>query len=296
MARQKSNFTGVKQNPTSGKWIAYLNGEWVAQCKDQGKAETKLAAITGVKTEEIHDEEKITFGINERFDFIEKFVRMVARGVSNSLIVAGPGGLGKTHTVIETLEAMGKHELNIGDLEGDFIVVKGFSTAKALYRTLWENNGKIIIFDDTDAVIKDPIGSNIFKAALDSYDKRVISWNADFPEREELPNRFEFIGKVIFITNMSIDKIPQAIVSRSLKCDVSMTIAEKVERIETIIYSNDFMRNISMDVKHDTVIFIKEHAEKFTDLNIRSAMTIAKIRNEFDDADWSRIALYIALS
>jgi hypothetical protein len=57
-----------------------------------------------------------------------------------------------------------------------FTQIKGFSTAKNMFRTLYENNGSTIIFDDCDSILKDAIAINILKAALDSYDKRVITW------------------------------------------------------------------------------------------------------------------------
>jgi hypothetical protein len=294
----KEKMTGVKFDTKNNVFVGLVDGRKVCQSQKEEKVVAKMRNLgfSFESTSVEEKKEKIIFGINERFDFIEKFVRMVARGVSNSLIVAGPGGLGKTHTVTDTLQKMGKRELGIGDTEGDYIVVKGFSTAKALYRTLYENNGMTIIFDDTDAIMKDPIGANILKAALDSYDQRVISWNAEFSEREELPNRFEFVGRVIFITNMSLDKVPQALISRSLKCDVSMTIDEKIERIATVVMADNFMPSIDIEVKQDVIAFIRENANQFTDLNIRSAMNIAKIRYEMADEGWERMALYMAVA
>jgi hypothetical protein len=287
----------INFNTKTGKHELVLNGKIVAKSKHIKYLEKMAAEMNVVDNSEVKKEEnEVKFSINERFSFIEKFVKLVARGVSNSLIVAGPGGLGKTHTVTDSLENMGKKEMGIGDLDGDYVVIKGFSTAKALYRTLWENNGKIVIFDDCDSVMKDVIGANILKGALDSYDKRVISWGAEIRGEDDLPQRFEFVGKVIFITNLSLDKIPQAIVSRSLKCDVTMTVEEKVERIEYVLRSDNFMTGINSDVKEDTIAFIKKYAHKFTDLNIRSSMTIVKIRNEFADEDWNQIALYTAVA
>ena len=250
--------TMIKLNSATGKFEGYVDGKIVCKSQSKKRVERRLAQYDEAVTVESSDEPKVQFGINERFEFIEQFVKMVAMGVSNSLIVAGPGGLGKTHTVTSTLHAMGKKEMGIGDQHGDYIFVKGHTTAKALYRTLFENNGMTIIFDDCDSVFKDPIAANILKAALDSYDKRVISWNAEFSEREDLPNRFEFVGRVIFISNLSGAQMPQAILSRSLKCDVSMTMAEKIERIATVVMTDEFMPQYDKKVKQDVVAFIRE--------------------------------------
>lgn len=288
----------ISFNEILNKWEGIANGKVVSRSKRKEHVIGQLQVKGFEIKADAKAEPKVQFGINERFDFIEQFVTLVARGVSNSLIVAGPGGLGKTHTVTETLEKMGKKELGIGDVDGDYVFVKGHSTAKALYRTLWENNGKIVIFDDCDSVFKDPIAANVLKAALDSYDKRIISWNAEFSEREELPNRFEFTGRVIFISNLSVDKMPQAMLSRSLKCDVTMTLEEKVERIATVVMSKEFMPQYDKEIKDDVVAFIKENAAKATDLNIRTATMVAKIRYEMAiiGQDWKRMALYTMVS
>lgn len=288
----------IKFNDRTGKFEVTINGK-VRTSPNRKYLERQLQRTMSAPEQQSVVEQnspKVTFGINERFEFIEKFVKMVARGISHSLIITGDGGLGKTHTVLQTLTEMGKTEMGIGDLEGDYVVIKGFSTAKALYRDLYENNGKLIIFDDCDSVLKDPIAANIFKAALDSYDKRVISWGAEFKSDDGLPNRFEFNGRVIFISNMHMNKIPQALVSRSLKCDVSMTTSEKVDRIEHVVRSAAFMPSYDSDVKEDVIAFIKENAGMFGDLNIRSAMNIAKVRYHDDDGSWKKLALYMAVA
>jgi hypothetical protein len=294
----------IKFNADSKKWEGLVNGSMVCKSKNKdyiGRRLEELGYNVPASACAVEDEAPVNpavseFSINERFEFVEKFVRMVGKGISNSLIIAGPGGLGKSFTVNQTLEKMGKKEMGIGDEKGDFVVIKGFTTAKGMYRTLWENNGKIIIFDDADSSFKDPIGANILKGALDSNDKRIISWNAEFSDREELPNRFEFVGRVIFISNLPINKIPQALVSRSLKCDVTMSMDEKIARIEHIMLQPSFLPNYGKEVKADVIEFMKENKSKFTDLNFRTAISVAKVRYHDDDGSWKRLALYMAVA
>lgn len=231
-------------------------------------------------------EPKVVFSVTERFKFIDQFVNLVGSGKLNSFILTGSGGLGKTHAVIEGLKRKGLKEDTIGH-DGDFIFIRGYSTAKALYRTLWEQNGKVIIFDDADSVHKDPIGANILKAALGSEDKRVISWGAEFPESESLPNRFEFRGRVVFISNLSQEQFPQALLSRSMKVDLTLNTEEKLERIREVF------KEIKGDVeeKADVLEFIDQYADVASDLNIRSCLNILKLKRDVGD-DWKRLALY----
>ena len=192
------------------------------------------------------------FGINARFSFVEKLVTMVATGVQPSAIITGEGGLGKTYTVTKTLESNGYKDISdladfqvgtILNIRKCFKMVKGFSTAKGLYRTLFENNKGVIVFDDCDAVLKDPVALNLLKSALDSYGKRIISWNADFRD-EDLPRSFNFEGRVIFISNMDEGKIDQAIRSRSMMIDLSMTHDQKIDRMEFIAASDEFLPRV----------------------------------------------------
>ena len=92
-----------------------------------------------------------TFTINERFDFLTAMVSMVAKGKTPSAIITGAGGLGKTFTVQQTLKSLNlKNVSNVDDFDDSYELsnahkcyrfIKGYSTAKALYKTLYKNNG-----------------------------------------------------------------------------------------------------------------------------------------------------------
>lgn len=283
----------IRFNKSLNKFELIVNGTVVAKgsqgyCKNRMRKlniNDKAVSITA-------DTPKSEFSVTERFDFIQTFVRMIAKKQLNSLVITGDGGLGKTHTVIETLKALGKKETQYGiDGEdaygdGDFVVIKGFSTAKGLFRSLWEHNGKIIIFDDADSVHKDVVGANILKGALDSNDKRVISWNAEFKDSDDMPNRFEFYGRCIFISNLSLAKFPQPLISRSMKVDLTLNTEEKLDRIEHVL------SEVKMEAtdRNAVVSFLRKYADRITDLNVRSALSVAKLQQTVDN--WERLALY----
>jgi hypothetical protein len=287
----------VRFNEKIGKYELVVNGKVVAKGSDHYMVKRARELGININTEsaiaakQMPKQEKCEFSVDERFQFIEQFVGMVKRKVMNSMIITGDGGLGKTYTVINTLKKLGLKEDTIGEYSGDFIVIKGYSTAKALYRTLWENNDKIIIFDDCDSIHRDPIGANILKGALDSEEKRIITWGAEFSEREELPNRFEFTGRVIFISNLPLMKFPQALLSRSMKVDLTLTTNEKVDRIAHVFQEVDadaFDKKLALD-------FVRKNAEKFTDLNVRSALNVLKLAKDIGEG-WERIALYTVMA
>ena len=228
--------------------------------------------IIGVAPARVNDK----FGINDRFSFVEKLVKMVASGTQASAVITGQGGLGKTYTVMKTLDQTGYKDISdlasfeagtVLNMAKCYTVVKGYSTAKGMYRTLFENNNGVIVFDDCDAVLKDPVALNILKGALDSYGRRIISWNADMRD-EDLPRSFTFTGKVIFISNMNADNIDQAIRSRSMMIDLSMSADQKIERMETIIQSEEFMAEFEMAHKLDAIALIKELKTTAKDISL----------------------------
>lgn len=232
---------------------------------------------------------KSEFSVKERFEFIEEFTKLCAKGVIPSLILTGSGGIGKTRSVMNTLAKCGLDEDTIGETDGDYIFVKGYSTARNLYTTLFHNNGKIVIFDDCDTAFKDPISANILKGALDSNSKRIITWGAESRD-ESIPSRFEFFGKVIFISNIDLNKFPQALLSRSMLVDLTLTNEEMVDRIAQVFEEDTTYEE---DDKSEALDFIKRNAMKFKDLNVRSAFNALKMKVSLGD-NWEKMALYSA--
>ena len=299
----------------SGKSIIMLGDKKVTTSKTgaglEAVVEFHYRKITGVKApysmivgetgiNEPAPSEK--FNINQRFDFVEKLVGMVADGVQPSAIITGEGGLGKTYTVVKTLEAKGYKDISdLGDFEVGtiinarkcFTMVKGYSTPKGLYRTLFENNKSIIVFDDCDSVLKDPVALNLLKSALDSYGKRIISWNADMKD-EDLPRSFNFEGRVIFISNMDDGRIDQAIRSRSMMIDLSMNSDQKIERMETIAQSPDFLPEYTAEIKADALALIREIKEEVKEISLRTLISVAKVRAS--NKEWKDLATYMLVA
>lgn len=226
------------------------------------------------------------FSAIERFQFIEDFTNMIIDGEENSFVLTGSGGIGKTTKVTQTLLARGLTEDTPEQPTGDFISIKGFSTPRALYETLYFYKDKIIVLDDADQIFKDPLGANLLKAALDDKPRRVISWNSS-RENDEIPARFTYTGRIIFISNLSISQFPQAIISRSQKVDVTLTVEEKVDIIAEVFKAVD----AEEEYKADVLAFVRKYAAEANDLNIRSAVKLIPLRRRFGKK-WERIAKY----
>lgn len=222
------------------------------------------------------------FTINQKFNFLNSLTTMVVDNITPSLVCCGSGGLGKTHSVTSTIQ-----DNNLE--EKDYIFIKGYSTARGLYNTLYDNNGKLIIFDDCDSVLDDRVAINILKSALDSYETRTITWSARMNKNDVYPQSFNFTGRIIFISNKDKAKIDGAILSRSLTVDLSMTPDEKIQRMEYIL--PNILPDYELDVKKDALKFLSDNKES-DNLNLRTLIMVSKIRNSYEET-WEDLASYM---
>jgi hypothetical protein len=207
---------------------------------------------------------------------------MVVNDFTPSLVITGQGGLGKTHSVTKTIE---NNELT----EDQFIFFKGYSTARGLYNALYDNNGKLIVFDDCDSILEDKVAINILKSALDSYDKRTLTWMAKMSKNDEYPQQFDFTGRIIFISNKSKNSIDQAILSRSLTVDLTMSSDEKIERMSFVL--DRILPEYELEVKQEALEFLSENKTN-DNINFRTLIMISKIRKAFSD-NWKEMATYM---
>lgn len=180
-----------------------------------------------------------------QLDDLTHLIKMTISGSSNALFVAGRGGVGKTHTVEEVL-----HELGLKDGDGYFKNT-GTASPAGLYTLLFRYKDGVILFDDSDDALKDQEARNILKAATDTKKVRKLVWNKrgsnvvdpDSEQSDEeildagqIPRYFEFTGKVIFISNLNMDKLDPdgAIRTRAYMIDINPTDEEVYEFMEKI--------------------------------------------------------------
>ena len=229
------------------------------------------------------------FDINQRFGFLEKFTNMTLSNITSSLLICGQSGLGKSHTVLEILSKNNLVE------DEDYIIIKGYATPKALYATLYENRDKIVIFDDCDSVLKDPTSLNILKGALDSYAVRKISWLSKGFIDDGLPSSFNFEGQVIFISNISLDKIDGAVKGRTLSVDVTMSVQDRIDRMTAI--ADKILPEFGMEIKLEVLDFIDEHKYEATELNMRTFEKLIRVSSAYNgSSEWRDAAKYILVN
>ena len=239
----------------------------------------------------------------ERFQILNDMTRAVKQGSVRAMIVSGPPGVGKSHGVEAVLA---KEDLfnTIADRKPKYEIVKGAMSAIGLYAKLYEfaDRGNVVVFDDCDSILLEDLSLNILKGALDSSKRRFISWNTDsrLLRSEGLPNRFEFKGSAIFITNIKFEHVKSkklrdhldALESRCHYIDLQMdTEREKILRIEQVVRQGDMLADYDFQPwdTDDILDFVKSNSDRLRELSLRMVIKIADLKKGMPD-NWQAVA------
>lgn len=275
--------------------------------KTSSKAVTVLEFDTdAIKALELsvakESDEDIIARLSERFQILTEMTKAVKHGDVRAMIVSGPPGVGKSFGVEAVLQ---KDDLfnTLGNKKPKYEVVKGAMSALGLYAKLYEyaDEGNVIVFDDCDSILMEDLSLNILKGALDSSKKRYIAWNTDsrMLRSEGIPDRFEFKGAAIFITNIKFEHVKSkrlrdhldALESRCHYIDLQMdTEREKLLRIKQIVGEGMLDEYEFQDIQRDEIVeFISTNATKLRELSLRMVLKVADLRKSFP-LNWQSMA------
>ena len=249
-------------------------------------------------------DEQIVERLRERFEILTQMTVAVKSGDVRAMIVSGPPGVGKSFGVEEVLSKDGLFD-TLGNRKPKYEIVKGAMSALGLYAKLYEfsDSNNVLVFDDCDSILMEDLSLNILKGALDSSKKRTIAWNTDsrLLRSEGIPDKFEFKGAAIFITNIKFEHVKSkrlrdhldALESRCHYIDLQMdTTREKILRIKQIV--NDGMLD-AYDfaepelAKDEIVNFVVANADKLRELSLRMVLKLADLRKSFP-TNWTAMA------
>ena len=261
-------------------------------------------ALMPVAKEEVKKEtpEEAMDRIKGRFAILDQMTDAVANGVVRGLIVSGPPGVGKSfgvETILDEYDAMTKLSGKPPRTE----IVKGSMTPIGLYQTLYNNSnaGDILVFDDCDSILFDEVCLNMLKAVLDSGKKRYISWKAESQalRREGIPDRFEFKGGCIFITNVNFENVRskkikdhlEALMSRCHYIDLGMdTTADKFLRINQIIRDGMLKEyKFTKELEKEIIDFMVLKSARLREISLRMVLKIADLA-QMSPKTWKELA------
>jgi len=247
-------------------------------------------------------DEQVISRIATRFDILHDMTKAVIAGDVRAMIVTGPPGVGKSYGVEKELDKASMMD-SIAGRPIKYEVVKGAMTALGLYAKLYEHAdaNHVLVFDDCDSVLMDELSLNILKAALDSGKKRVLHWNADSSKlrTEGIPNKFEFKGGVIFITNVKFENVRskklqdhlEALQSRCHYLDLTLdTMRDKFLRIRQIVATGELFKDydLSKEMEGEVIAFMDTVKDKLREVSLRMALKIADLTKV--SPNWKQLA------
>ena len=248
-------------------------------------------------------DEQILARLSERFEILDEMTEAVRSGDIRAMIVSGPPGVGKSHGVETVLQKAGLFDV-LAERKAKYEVCKGAMSAIGLYSKLYEFSkaGNVVVFDDCDDVLYDSLSLNILKGALDSSERRFISWNTDSRvlRSEGIPDRFEFSGSAIFITNIKFEHVRSktlrshldALESRCHYIDLQMdTQREKILRIKQVVNSGEMLSRYKFEqcTADEVVEFVVDNKDTLRELSLRMVLKVADLRKGFPKS-WKSMA------
>lgn len=265
-------------------------------------AAAKLAAKIEAarETNETHDER--VKRISQRFTVMYRMAQGSIAGTIRSLVVSGAPGVGKSHTISHLLDsAQDRNLIRYEEVKGG--MVTGVNLYKLMYRMSKEND--VILMDDSDSVWDDESTLNLLKAGLDSSDRRNISWLSESAslKAEDIPQRFEYRGSMIFITNKDLQTIVDlnaskmaphfaAIMSRSIYLDLKLhTTQDLVAWIKHMVSKNHILvqRGLSHNEEKVALEWFEKNYSNLRELSIRTMLKVADFMKT-DASDWEMFA------
>ncbi len=144
---------------------------------------------------------------------------------------------------------------------------------------------------------------NLLKGALDSSDRRVISWIKDsrFLEDRGIPSSFEYEGQIVFLTNYDIDAMVSrggklsphmaALLTRVTYLDLCIhTPAQILIRINQVLTQTDMAKKLGLRDSQvvEIVDFLSANIDRLRSISLRTVIQIAGYMNT--TSDWKRLA------
>ena len=194
---------------------------------------------------------------------------------TSGAVIHGSAGVGKSMRVLRKLSAEGV----------DYAYFNTYSTPLSLVEAFFRNNGKVIVIDDVNNLLKEPKAVAILKAAtFSAAGERIITYQSTSKVLEErgIPSSFIFRGKVIIILNeipATLRETFQALMSRMYSHEVVLTLEEKSRLISEVFRTKEDLFGLGYPERDNIIQFMCKavsfgNAHKY---NVRTALRAAEM-------------------
>lgn len=210
----------------------------------------------------------------EGFENAKHLILMTAQKFTNSTIIFGEGGLGKTLLTLNTLKTTLQPT--------EWIYRNGYTTPLSLVKTLYNNVDKVIVLDDVEGgLFGDEKAVSLLKSAMwDSDGKRLVYYESSSKHSQEIPSPFEFRGRLIILCNRIANKDNpnvRALLTRGMTYELTFTYKQKLKIITQILEDN---KQLSAEKKEKIKRIISERTNIATEnFNFRTLQKLIAMVN-----------------
>lgn len=235
---------------------------------------------------------------------IQQLNKLYARFLNSKttlMVASGGAGVGKTHNFKLVAKVLNKKQFDPemdtpGDADYDWVEAPTINSPIQLISFLKEHNGKVILFDDNDDVLKKTELANAMKLATATSGKRWIG-KASGNSTSQVQS-FEFTGQIVVLTNMSQssmnkDDNARAVSSRAVKNDIYFTKKEQLFFIDKFKHTMELtgserLPNKADDMAERDEVFqiMKDNIDEIDPnrFNARSLGEMIMVKRAEDDA------------
>jgi hypothetical protein len=177
-------------------------------------------------------------------DLNEQYLEFLDNDEQRFMISAGGAGIGKSYGFNKMAELLNmkpfEEGASPGDGDYDIFEAPDVNSGKQLLNILKAHNGKIIVFDDNDKVLKRADCASVMKKATATTGRRVVG------DPDDVKQNFEFTGRIIIMTNKDLAQLSEsedtkAIISRAMMVsEIYMTVPETIEVMESRYQDYEF--------------------------------------------------------
>lgn len=177
-------------------------------------------------------------------DLNEQYLEFLDNDEQRFMISAGGAGIGKSYGFNKMAELLNMKPFEEGDSPGDgdydIFEAPDVNSGKQLLNILKAHNGKIIVFDDNDKVLKRADCASVMKKATATTGKRIVG------DPDDIKQNFEFTGRIIIMTNKDLAQLSEsedtkAIISRAMMVsEIYMTVPETIQVMESRYQDYEF--------------------------------------------------------
>jgi len=233
----------------------------------------KEKQIVNKRNEDEFNKTTFSMTLADTVEYLKTNVRLVTRGYSNSLVLTGVAGVGKSKLVLDTLK---EDNSNFKYISG------GIKNTQALFTILSQNNKEnlIVVFDDAEAILSKK-NEEITKAILGPEPIRHVVWydpKFSSQDNKKFKPEIDFKSRVIIITNLPKRKLSPAIISRTTPIEIDVALPEIIDDIR--INLNNLMPeypDITYEMKKIVLDFIEKVIKHVDQIDYRIFFHCVKV-------------------